>query len=183
MNGNIGEFGALAKEVSLFLDINPNTLRRWSIELEKCGYVFQRDEKDRRIYYKRDILALTEFKKFLEKTQSLENAAKAVVESVKDRENAEKTLSVIVQNSDKITFTKEELEAYTKRIVEETAQKTAEQILHKFNQTLEQRDRQLVQSLQQTMEQRRLELAAATEEKQSFWSRLFGKKTKALDKL
>ena len=32
---NTESYGYFAKDVALNLDINPNTLRRWSIELEK----------------------------------------------------------------------------------------------------------------------------------------------------
>jgi transposase-like protein len=61
-------YGFFSKEVAIQLEINPNTLRRWSIELEKYGYEFTRNEKDQRIYYDRDLVALTDFKKMLHRT-------------------------------------------------------------------------------------------------------------------
>ncbi|GAB6429055.1 MerR family transcriptional regulator [Bacillus cereus group sp. LD113LC] len=181
----MSEFGTFAKEVALHLDINVNTLRRWSIELEKHGYKFERNDKNNRLYYERDILVLSDMQRMIEKTQSLEIAGKSVVASFNERKNAEKTIAIITnkdENSDKISFTKEELEQYTKRIVEETSQRTAEVVLQKFNDSLEKRDRELVQGIRQTMEDKRLEIAAAVE-KQSFWARLFsGGKNKAKSK-
>ncbi|WJE74195.1 MerR family transcriptional regulator (plasmid) [Bacillus mycoides] len=173
----MSEFGTFAKEVALHLDINVNTLRRWSIELEKHGYKFERNDKNNRLYYERDILVLSDMQRMIEKTQSLEIAGKSVVASFNERKNAEKTIAIITnkdENSDKISFTKDELEEYTKRIIEETSQRTSEMVLQKFNDTLEQRDRQLVQGIRQTMEDKRLEIAM-TEQKESFWSKWFGK--------
>ena len=62
------EYGMFAKELSLNLDINTNTLRRWAIELEEQGYEFSRNDKNQRIYYERDILALSDFQKIIDKT-------------------------------------------------------------------------------------------------------------------
>ena len=65
IDGVIGmaEYGMFAKELALNLDINTNTLRRWAIELEEQGYEFSRNDKNQRIYYQRDILALSDFQK------------------------------------------------------------------------------------------------------------------------
>lgn len=176
----MAEYGLFSKEVALNLDINPNTLRRWSLELEKVGYEFTRNDKDQRIYYDRDIVVLTDFQKMIDKTQSLENTAKAVAKRAQDKENAEKMLSVIDEKSDKIAFTKDELEDLLKRTAEETAAKTAEILMQKFNDSVEQRDRQLMQGIRQTLEekqhqqeQRLLEIATAQDEKGSWWSRWF----------
>lgn len=189
------EYGAFSKEVALHLDINKNTLRRWSMELEDAGYEFTRNDKNQRIYYDRDLVALNDMKKFLEKTQSLESAAKAVVKRSKDKVNTEKVLSVIEDDGDKVAFTKDELEDFSRKIAEETAMKTAQLLMEKFNDSIEKRDRQLVQSMRQTLEekhqqqqleqQRLLEIATAKEEKNSIWSRLFGfgKKEKAKDQI
>lgn len=172
-----GEYGAFSKDVALHLDINKNTLRRWSLELEKHGYEFTRNEKDQRIYYQRDIVALTDFQKLLDKTQSLENTAKAIATKVRDKENADRMLSVFDESNAKVTFTKEEIEALLQQTAEETAVKTAEHLMKRFDDMIERRDKELVHSLQDSMEQRRLEIAMAEETKKvSFWSRIFGKK-------
>lgn len=173
------EFGSFAKEMALQLDINVNTLRRWALELEKCGYEFTRNEKDQRIFYERDNVVLSDFKRTIEKTQSLENTAKAVAKRVRDKDNVEKMLSVLDEKEDKISFTKDELQDFLKQVIEDTVAKTATEIGKKMDDRLEKRDRQLVQQLNESMEKRRLEIAVSQEQEPvSWWSRLFGKKEK-----
>lgn len=60
---NAEEFGYFAKDVAVDIEITTSTLRRWSNELEKEGYTFQRNVKDQRIYYERDFKAFRELKK------------------------------------------------------------------------------------------------------------------------
>lgn len=173
----MGEYGMFAKEVALNLDINTNTLRRWAIELEEQGYEFSRNDKNQRIYYQRDILALSDFQKVIEKTQSLEITAKAVVSRINDKKNAEKMLGVIDESKDKIVFSKEELDDLINRVADEAAERVAEHFSQKFMNVIEQRDRKLVHDLTQTMEQKRLEVAAATEEdKPGFFSSFLKKR-------
>lgn len=172
------EFGVFSKEVALHLEINPNTLRRWSIELERHGYEFTKNEKNQRLYYERDLVALSDFKRTLEKTQSLENAGKAVVARVREKKNAEKLLSVIGEEDEKISFTKDELQEFVTKIIEDTVSKTATEIGKKMDDRLEKRDRQLVRQLNESMEQRRLEVAATREEKRPWWSSWFRKNEK-----
>lgn len=187
--GNANEFGTLSKEVAFHLDINPNTLRRWSLELEKHGYIFERNNKDQRIYYERDIQALLELKTILDKGQSMENATKVVATKHKERKNAEKTLSVIIndeRDNEKIALSKRELESMIESTVEKAVIKAVEQEREamfkvfelKMSDSIEKRDRMLMQSINQTMEEKRLEIAAAVEEenkKTSFFTRLFSK--------
>lgn len=172
------EYGMFAKELSLNLDINTNTLRRWAIELEEQGYEFSRNDKNQRIYYERDILALSDFQKIIEKTQSLENTAKAVVAKVKDKKNAESMLGVIENSKDKIVFSKEELDELINRVADEAVERAAEHLSRKFMDVIEQRDKQIVHNLTETMEQKRLEVAAAIEEedKPGFFARFFKKR-------
>lgn len=189
-----GQFGAFSKEVSLHLEINSNTLRRWALAMEKEGYEFERNDKKNRIFYDRDILALSDLKRLLEKTQSIEVAVKAVVKQHRDRMSAEKVIATLQENSGQISFTKDELEAYTKRIVQDTANATATaireqlteeitgQVIQKLHQAEEQRDRRLLQSIRTILDEKRIAIeTAATTQKESFWSRLFGfgKKSKA----
>ncbi|MEK4975595.1 DNA-binding protein [Niallia sp. FSL R7-0648] len=173
----MSEFGSFAKEVALHLEINVNTLRRWSLELEKVGYEFTRNDKDQRIYFKRDIVVLTDFQKLIEKTQSLENTAIAIVSKVKEQNNAEKMLSVFNKEDDKISFTKEELEDVIQKAANNAAEKTAAILLEKFNDSVERRDRELMVQIKQQQElQKQLLLETATDnEKRSFFSRIFGR--------
>ncbi|MER2460446.1 MerR family transcriptional regulator [Bacillus subtilis] len=186
-NGN--EFGTLSKEVAIYLDINPNTLRRWSLELEKHGYIFERNTKEQRIYYERDIQTLSELKIILDKGQSMDNATKAIASKHKDRKNAEKTLSVIIngeRDNEQITLSKRDLESMIESTVEKAVIKAIEQEREaifcafelKMNDSIEKRDRLLMQSINRTMEEKRLEIAAAQEEKEekkSWWNKLFSK--------
>lgn len=174
----MNEFGAFAKEVAIHLEINVNTLRRWSLELEKAGYNFTRNEKEQRIYYKRDLVVLTDFQRLLGKTQSLENTAKAVVSKVKEENNAEKMLSVFVEEEDNIVFKKEELEALIQKTADESAKRTANILFEKFNDSIERRDREFMLQIkqQQEMKQQQLLELAMSKEKTSFFSRLFKKR-------
>ena len=171
------EYGFFSKEVAIQLDINPNTLRRWSIELEKYGYDFTRNEKEQRIYYDRDLVALTDFKKMLHRTQSLENAAKAVVKRVQDQENAEKMLSVIEENHPQtppITDLHEEVSTLSGQVttlVSEIA--NLKEFIKQQNEWIQQQ--QKYQEERQTL----LQLAAAQGEeakKKGFFARLFSQK-------
>lgn len=183
---NANEFGTLSKEVAIYLDINPNTLRRWSLELEKHGYIFERNNKDQRIYYERDIQTLSELKIILDKGQSMDNATKAVATKYKERKNAEKTLSVIVnneENNEQITLSKRDLESMIESTVEKSVVKAIEQEREamfkafelKMDDSIEKRDRILMQSINRTMEEKRLEIAATKEEeKKTWWQKIFG---------
>ncbi|BCC21386.1 hypothetical protein BCM0075_p34 (plasmid) [Bacillus cereus] len=86
------EYGQFAKEVADKVGINPNTLRRWSLELEKLDYEFERNERSQRIYYKADISVLEKMKEFLDKNFSLEESAKQSLEESK--KNGVETVTV-----------------------------------------------------------------------------------------
>ncbi|CAM3305374.1 DNA-binding protein [Filibacter tadaridae] len=179
IDGVIGmaEYGMFAKELALNLDINTNTLRRWAIELEGQGYGFSRNDKNQRIYYQHDILALSDFQKIIEKTQSLEITAKAVVSKVNDKKNAEMMLGVIEESKDKIVFSKEELDDLINRVASEAVERAAEHLSKKFLDIIEQRDRKLIHDLTETMEQKQLGVAATLEEERpSLFTRFFKKR-------
>jgi DNA-binding transcriptional MerR regulator len=127
-----GEFGTFSKEVATILDISPHTLRRWSLELEKNGYEFKRNDKNQRIYYERDISALSYFKTLIEKTNNLENTAKAVVAKVKEKNNAQKMLSVITKNDENLTLSKDELQELIQESVEMAISKEREAMFKTF---------------------------------------------------
>lgn len=52
------EYGVFASEVCRQLDLNANTLRKWCIALERRNYQFERDKRNQRIYYPKDIALL-----------------------------------------------------------------------------------------------------------------------------
>ncbi|MDF9530133.1 MerR family transcriptional regulator [Bacillus cereus] len=72
------EYGYFAQEVAKQLEINANTLRRWSIELEKMDYTFERNDRNQRIYYQKDIEILRQMKIYLKQNWKLEEAAATV---------------------------------------------------------------------------------------------------------
>lgn len=169
-------FGYFAKDVASDLEITTSTLRRWSIELEKEGYSFERNEKEQRIYYERDFKAFRELKKLLSHSVSFADAIKAVVSMDLESKNALKTPSVY---TDEIRLSKRELHEIVHNAVKEAIQDEREAMFqafeHKINDVVEKRDRVITQELQQTLEERRLEIAAAKEIKKSWWEKIFKK--------
>lgn len=180
---NATEYGTLAKEVALHLGVSPNTLRRWSLELEKQHYLFERNAKGQRIYYERDIQALSECKMILNNGGSMENAATAVAVKFIEQKNAQKTLSVIIderENDENLTLSMRDLESMIETAVQKAVEQEREVMLQalelKMNDAIEQRDRMLMQALKETQEAKKLmqqEKAEQTEKKKGFFSRLF----------
>ncbi|MBP1944649.1 DNA-binding protein [Cytobacillus luteolus] len=176
----MNEYGLFSKDVALKLNINSSTLRQWCLSMEKEGYEFERNDKDQRIFYNRDITVLLDIKNEIEKTRNRDNAIKSIVSREKATNNTEKTLSVNEENRDIITVSKEDLAELIQSSVEKAIEKEREAMFKAFekklNDTIEHRDRYLVHQLNESMEQKRLEIAATQEEKpKGFLSRLFGK--------
>ncbi len=180
----MNELGFFSKDVALKLDINASTLRQWCLAMEKEGYKFERNDKDQRIFYERDINLLFELKNLIDKTRDRDNAIKTVVSRKNAIDNAEKMLGVHDNNSDNITVSKSELEELIQSSVEKAIEKEREAMFKAFevkmNDSMERRDRVLMESLRQAQEERKvlLQLAAAQEEekkKKGFLARLFGK--------
>lgn len=181
----MNEYGSFSKEIAELLEINTNTLRRWSIELEKQGYIFERNEKDQRIYYKHDIIALKKVQHLISERTPASNAFTKVASEFINKKELEQTLSVHDkkgENGVHITLSKNDLGALIEQSVERAIEKEREAMFKAFetkmNDVIEQRDRQLIKQLNHSMEQKRLEIAAAKEEekkKKGFWARLLGK--------
>ena len=72
-----------SKEVAKKIGVASVTIRKWSLKLEDKGYTFTRDEKDRRIYSERDLMAFECLSKRLKEELSLEKAAEEVAEQFK----------------------------------------------------------------------------------------------------
>lgn len=67
------------KEISEMLKFEPVTLRKYSIALEKAGYIFIRNENDHRLYTERDVVALQHLKALRDHNAlNVDNAAMAV---------------------------------------------------------------------------------------------------------
>jgi hypothetical protein len=81
-----------SKELADHLGIGGSTLRKWSMELEKAGYKFLRDEHGRRAYVEHDALAFRQFKKYLDSKMTYDSAATTVAVEYLRSESAEITL-------------------------------------------------------------------------------------------
>lgn len=66
------------------IDIMNSTLHRWAIFLEKKGYLFERNDKNQRIFYKNDYDALTKLKELLNNSVSFENVIEVVVSRIQN---------------------------------------------------------------------------------------------------
>ncbi len=163
-------FGYFAKDVAAELEITTSSLRRWSIELEKLGYIFERNEKEQRIYYERDFKAFRELKKLLSNSVPFVDATKAVASMDVEQKNAGKTPSVY---REEIRLSQQELQEIIQQSVKEAIEEEREVILHaidrKMNDVVERRDRWLTQQFKESMEQKQLEIAAANEIKKKHW--------------
>ncbi len=112
------EYGRFAKEIADQVGINPNTLRRWSLELEKLNYKFERNERSQRIYYKTDLSVLHEMKKFLDKNFNLEEAATKSIEVTKENEVETVTVSTETNVLTTIRERSGEIEIFQEKFVQ-----------------------------------------------------------------
>ncbi len=175
------EFGYFSKDVAIELEITTSTLRRWSIELEKHGYYFHRNEKEQRIYYERDFKAFRELKKLIANSVSFLDAVKAVAIRDFEKENAEQTPSVY---SEMIRLSKRELEEVVKKAIQDERDVLLDALEKKMSETIEMRDRMLTQQLRKTLEEsQKLIAATKSEEKLSWLSKFFKKRTNKTEKI
>lgn len=167
-------FGYFSKDVAIELEITTSTLRRWSIELEKQGYSFQRNEKEQRIYYELDFKAFRELKKLLANSVPFADSINAV--SIRDfeNENAQKMPSVY---SETMRLSKHEVEDIVKKAIEDDREILLDALEKRMSDTIEMRDRLVTQQLRAAIDESQKQLAAAshTEDKKSWWQRLFKK--------
>lgn len=160
-------FGYFSKNVAEELKITTSTLRRWSILLEKEGYIFQKNEKEQRIYYERDFKALRELKKLISNSIPVIDAIKVITSQYFYRENNKKTLSVYSEN---ICLSKRELEEIIKKAMAEEREILLQKLEEKIDITLS-------KQLQKTFEEKQRLLVNTQNESQnlSWWSKLFKK--------
>lgn len=180
----MNEYGFFSKDVALKLDINASTLRQWCLAIEKEGYEIERNDKQQRIFYDRDINLLFEIKLQIEKTRERDNAIKSIVSRFKNQNNAQNPPSVSENKGDIMTLEQgkeilkrlDQQEQFNKLLLEQLDKQ------QKFiEESLTRRDQQLIESLRESQETRKL-IAAATEkaeqqqEKKSWFKSLFNKK-------
>jgi DNA-binding transcriptional MerR regulator len=162
-----------SKDVAELLEISTSNLRRWSMDLEKGGYRFYRDEHNRRAYLEKDIMPLKKLKEFLSNNMSKSDAIKAVISMFPQNDNEVFTLPV---NEETVRLSKRELEEIVQSAVKVAIEDEREAMFkvfeHKMNDTFEKRDRFLTQQLRNTLEEQSLQIAAAREKKWwRFWSK------------
>jgi DNA-binding transcriptional MerR regulator len=184
---NASEYGYFAKDVAADLEITTSTLRRWSIELEKAGYKFERNEKDQRIYYDRDFKAFRELKKLISNSVVLVDAINAVVSMDVEGLNASQTPSVYREKT-RLTkqFLEEILDEKINKAIQQAfeegrqqGQKEIKEMMKKIEKRSEERDDNLmsvIRSIQEEKEEVKQLIAASQEQaKKTFWQRLFSK--------
>lgn len=162
------QLGYFAKEVALQLDINPSTLRRWCLELEKAGYTFTRNENNQRIFYESDFKAFRKLKELLNKSISMNNAVHAVISMV---QTISQTPTVQQNNGDEARLSVRDLQEIIQQEVKKAMEAEREILLdaieQKLSNQIEKRDRELMASLKELQETKLL--AAATEENKKKW--------------
>lgn len=178
MNDNKQTIGYFAKKVASDLDITTSSLRRWALELEKIGYEFERNDKDQRIYYERDINALKQLKELVNDSVPLVDALNVIKSRFSDTINATKTPSVY---EEEMRFSRDELESIIDKAVKKAVEEDRELLIKTFetklNDLIENRDRVLTKQLRDSLESTQLQIAAAheeleTEKKKPWWKKL-----------
>ena len=182
---NASEYGYFAKNVATNLEVTTSTLRRWSIELEKAGYTFERNNKDQRIYYQHDINAFKRLKELVNEGTTLIDAINVVTSMDSEVVDIQKTPSV---HQTETRLTAQHLEEILDRKINKAVQEAyeygrkqgQEEILkqiEKIEQRSKERDEKLmsmVRAIQEEKEEVRQLIAASKEkEKKSLWKRLF----------
>jgi len=184
---NASEYGYFAKDVAADLEVTTSTLRRWSIELEKAGYKFERNEKDQRIYYDRDFKAFRELKKLINNSVVLIDAINAVVSMDVEGLNASQTPSVYREET-RLTkqFLEEILDKKINKAIQQAfeegrqqGQKEIKEMMKKIEKRSEERDDNLMSVIRSIREEKEevKQLIAASQEQanKTFWQRLFSK--------
>jgi len=184
---NASEYGYFAKDVAADLEVTTSTLRRWSIELEKAGYKFERNEKDQRIYYDRDFKAFRELKKLISNSVVLIDAINAVVSMDVEGLNASQTPSVYREET-RLTrqFLEEILDEKINQAIQQAFEegrqqghKEIKEMIKKIEKRSEERDKNLmsvIRSIREEKEEVKQLIAASQEQaKKTFWQRLFSK--------
>jgi DNA-binding transcriptional MerR regulator len=142
MNNAEDNFGYFAKTVSERLGIAKDTLRSWSLKLEAEGVKFERNARDQRIYYEKDIRALENMKELMDLQQPLNDVSKTIANKIeksfyngdKTTKNTEITPSVSQGENGLITQEKQ-MQNFKKELIEELSNKQSE-IMEQFKNDL-----------------------------------------------
>ncbi|PEA52727.1 hypothetical protein CON64_22135 [Bacillus pseudomycoides] len=165
-------------EVAKNLGIGSSTLRKYCLALEEAGYPFERGNNNSRIFFHKDVatiecLVTAMNKKNVTLEQAINLAMTSVIEneiaivatdSVADTEHTKALIERIERLEQLNLELIQRLDQQSKLLQETDAQRIIRE---------EQRDIQLMQVLREIQDSKRL--IAASEQRKSLWSRLFGK--------
>ena len=178
---HMNEYGYFAKDVAADLSVTSSTLRRWSLELEKHGYVFERNEKEKRIYFESDFKTFRELKRLLSNSVPFVDAIKAVAVTKTDETNASRTQGVFFDRRLSEQQFREIINEEVQAAMAEEREMMFRAFEKKLDNIIERRDRSLMHEIRKNRERQLLETAATVEtpsksaEKKSFWRRIFYK--------
>lgn len=169
-------------DVSAVLNLNPNTLRKYSITLEKASHVFYKSNQGKRGYSDRDVVLLRRFIELKDSTDiTLEKAAEQVVAWHKQYN---RTPSV-TNESEKIQRYEDVIERLEDKIDKQG--ELLEKLVHKLDtqqryidQSLEDRDKKMMNYIRENQEKTKHLLETTVhkdkdEDRKGFFQRLFGK--------
>ncbi|MED1042441.1 MerR family transcriptional regulator [Bacillus mycoides] len=124
------DFGMFAGQVSEVLDINANTLRAWSLELERTGYGFERNKQKQRIYYKKDVQLLNEMKNMMAENMMKIQDAITICMSAVSSEGDSNGLTDTVRDSDSTVVTLEQRsnEGFQMMLVQQASERLSEMV-------------------------------------------------------
>ncbi|MED0982997.1 DUF3967 domain-containing protein [Bacillus paramycoides] len=165
-------------EVAKKLGIGSSTLRKYCLALEEVGYFFERGNNNSRIFYHKDIATIERLVAATNKKNiTLEQAINLVITSVTENGVAA-AVTDSVADSEHIKALRERIERLEQFNLEliQRLDRQSEILQETNNQRImkeEQRDVQLMQVLKEIQDSKRL--IVASEQKKSFWIRLFGK--------
>lgn len=142
MNNTEENFGYFAKTVSERLGIAKDTLRSWSLKLEAEGVKFERNAREQRIYYEKDIRALENMKELMDLQQPLNDVSKTIANKIEKSfynggesiNNTEITPSVSQGENAWITQEKQ-MRNFKKELIQELSNKQSE-IMEQFKNDL-----------------------------------------------
>lgn len=155
------KYGVYAKEVYIHLEINPATLRNWSTMIESHGYNFEKNPKGQRIYYQREIFALSNLKTLLSQRESLESATKAIATKLIEQKSAETAIGAITenqQNEETITLSRSDLDNYINNMEKKFSEFIAKRDAL-FIEEMKKRDERLLEAINKMQ----LQIAAGQE--------------------
>ncbi|MCM3224024.1 DUF3967 domain-containing protein [Bacillus cereus] len=165
-------------EVAKNLGIGSSTLRKYCLALEEAGYLFERGNNNSRIFYHKDVATIERLVTAMNKKNvTLEQAINLAIANVEENEIATVAIDNVADTEHIKVLTEriERLEQLNLELIQRLDQQSkflqetdAKRIIRE-----EQRDSQLMQVLREIQDSKRL--IAASEQKKSLWSRLFGK--------